>query len=212
MRRAVLILLSCLSWLSACAPTAPAVVMRGSGAMLAPGMRSVRELAPMRAREPLAAWSPDLLAPTLEERAPSAPSADARQPAALVAPPATPMADGAAIASAWIFFQVYKETYSRVDGNRCGFAPSCSRFGFEAVRGHALPGVALAFGRLLRPHHDPEHEHYLAHVSGYLSDPVTNQTFFWGEGAPDDFARHEDPAHAWWLHVRLAERLAKGAR
>jgi hypothetical protein len=47
----------------------------------------------------------------------------------------------------------YQMTASRVGGDRCGFRPSCSAFGLEAVHHHGpVLGVIITADRLMRDH------------------------------------------------------------
>lgn len=112
---------------------------------------------------------------------------------------------GAAMAGAWLIFQGYKQTLSRLDGNKCGFVPSCSRFGYHALSAHGPWGVGLTFARLMRNH--AERDFYLIHPRGYLRDPIENYSFFQDEPALDAFSRYDDPAQGWSMHVRAMERL-----
>lgn len=112
-------------------------------------------------------------------------------------------------AGAWVLFRTYKETYSRFDGNRCGFTPSCSRFGLEAVSARGARGVMLTSARLMRNHGPREREFYRMTPRGYLRDPLENYTFFIGAPKLDAFHEHDDPAHAWFLHVRATRRLSR---
>lgn len=71
---------------------------------------------------------------------------------------------------------LYQRYVSPIDGERCGFAPSCSAFAREAVgRSGAVPGIVLTADRLMRctlfKGQGPD---YLPLPDGKLFDPVEN--------------------------------------
>lgn len=105
----------------------------------------------------------------------------------------------ATTASLW--FGTYKNTVSRVDGNRCQFVPSCSRFAKDAVDSAGVAGIFLGFGRLLRPHN--HNGFYRLNAQGFLQDDLPEYTFWWRTPIEDDFQSYSDPAHAWFQHIRL---------
>ena len=170
---------------------------------------TLRGMAPARSLSP---WEPSIAHPRVRDASPAlalgaAPASIARQ--AHTHRPHTPTAQSPVGAGAWLLFRFYKETFSRMDGNVCGFVPSCSRFGLEATQRHGLRGVAMTFGRLMRNHaHD---DFYRPHPRGYLRDPVRNYTFFGDPPALDAFHLYDDPVHAWSVHVRGAQGLPKHA-
>lgn len=113
------------------------------------------------------------------------------------------LASSPSAATAALWWSLYKQTYSRIDGPTCEFSPSCSRFGVEAVSGHGPLGFSLTFGRLLR-HHD--HDFY-PKIGNLLADPVANYT---GWGPPyrlDEIHEQGDPARGWHGHLRATRRL-----
>lgn len=121
----------------------------------------------------------------------------------------SPTSRGALAASAWIFWRGYARL-SRLNGDVCRFAPTCSRFGWEAVREHGLPGVVLTFARLLRTH---DHSFYRVTESGpdagFLQDPVEGYLFFWRLPSRAETPRPDDAAQGWHEHIR---RVKAGAR
>ncbi|MFU8804402.1 MAG: membrane protein insertion efficiency factor YidD [Bradymonadaceae bacterium] len=106
-------------------------------------------------------------------------------------------------ATAALWWNLYKNTYSRIDGPTCEFSPSCSRFGLEAVGRHGLIGVPMTFGRLLR-HHD--HDFYRKE-GRLLADPLENYSFWRGPHRLDAIDTHDDLAHGWYGHVQTTRRL-----
>ncbi|MEM1347535.1 MAG: membrane protein insertion efficiency factor YidD [Myxococcota bacterium] len=188
----------------------------------APGMRTVLGLPGVEVDADGDAWAPNPLHPVLSLSAsdvddgesherehehnedPSAPRASSWSSEAASTVAGSPVAAGA-----WILFQVYKETYSRFDGNRCGFYPSCSRFGLDAVRARGARGVVLTSARLMRNHGPRERAFYRVSSRGSLRDPIENYTFFLGPPRLDAFHEHDDPAHAWFVHVRAARLLSR---
>lgn len=163
-------------------------------------------------------WAPSALYPTLDtdEQLQQTLTQDQREGKRALAARAdqdasrlaqTPHASkGAMMAGAWFVFQGYKQTLSRLDGNRCGFTPSCSRFGYQALAAHGpITGVGMTFARLMRNH--AEHDFYLNNPQGYLRDPLSNYTFFSDEPAPDTFWRYDDPAQGWYMHVKATTRF-----
>ncbi len=172
---------------SCAAPRAPADAP--PGARLAPGMRSAAGLAP---GAPFAPWGVD-----------SGLARDA-WPAPAPAPEDPVMgaiSSGPAQAALALGFVAYKATWSRLDGPTCAFAPSCSRFGLDAARALGPLGVVYTFGRLMRDH--TAHEHYPPAPPYYLSDPLTNYTFFWRDSGAE--RADDDPAHRSWRRARTQE-------
>ena len=71
--------------------------------------------------------------------------------------------------------RLFQELISPIDGPRCGFSPSCSAFGHQAVRQYGpVRGVLLTADRLLRctPFTTPGTD-YLVLPNGRLFDPVS---------------------------------------
>lgn len=175
--------LAALSCAACAAPQAPPAPPPGEP--IAPGMRSSRGLAPAPAFAP---WGADV---ALARDARPLPEAPARDPVDAA------IEGGPAQAALALGFVAYKATWSRFDGPTCAFSPSCSRFGLDAVSALGPLGVVYTFGRLMRDH--TAHEHYLPAPPFYLSDPLTNYTFFW-RGGPDP-----DPRHRSWRRARAQE-------
>ncbi len=170
---------------AACAAPAPRPAP-APGEPIAPGMRSSRGLAPPSGFAP---WGADV---ALARDARPAPKPAPRDPVGAA------IEGGPAQAAVALGFSVYKATWSRFDGPTCAFSPSCSRFGLDAVRALGALGVVYTFGRLMRDH--TAHDHYLPAPPIYLSDPLSNYTFFWlGDG--DD----PDPRHRSWQRARAKE-------
>jgi putative membrane protein insertion efficiency factor len=70
----------------------------------------------------------------------------------------------------------YRSFISPTQGGRCGFYPSCSTFGLQAVREHGpLQGVMMTTDRLTRCNllKGPGPDYYLL-PEGKLFDPVAN--------------------------------------
>jgi len=93
------------------------------------------------------------------------------EPAA-VAPPAAPAAARQALLMPIRWFQQY---VSPMDGPRCQFAPTCSSFGYTAVRDHGPGlGILMTADRLLRCSHLTEARAYPRRPDGRLADPVAS--------------------------------------
>ncbi len=69
----------------------------------------------------------------------------------------------------------YRTFISPTQGPRCGFYPSCSTFGLQAVREHGLEGVFMTTDRLTRCNllKGPGPDYYQL-PNGKLFDPVSN--------------------------------------
>jgi len=101
-------------------------------------------------------------------RAPESPLVTAAQPSP---PGKNPSVLGSALLGSIRFFQHW---ISPVDGPRCRFSPTCSRFGYEAVHEHGpLLGVVMTADRLMRcsPWTEPGQD-YLRLPNGALHDPL----------------------------------------
>ena len=91
---------------------------------------------------------------------------------AAVAPPVAPAAARQALLVPIRWFQQY---VSPMDGPRCQFAPTCSSFGYTAVRDHGpWQGVLMTADRLLRCSHLTEARAYPRRPDGRLADPVAS--------------------------------------
>jgi putative membrane protein insertion efficiency factor len=68
----------------------------------------------------------------------------------------------------------FQEWISPMDGSRCNFSPTCSRYGYEAVRDRgALLGVIMTADRLMRCSYWTEAgRDYIRLPDGRLHDPV----------------------------------------
>ena len=70
------------------------------------------------------------------------------------------------------WFQAY---VSPIDGPRCQFAPTCSSFGYAAVRDHGpWRGILMTADRLMRCSHLTNPRDYLRRPDGRLADPVAD--------------------------------------
>lgn len=198
-----------LLWTCACAQT-PIKPAPRQGEPIGPHMRSMAKLKGINLKEPFEPWSPNVYYPDVREAGAHDHHAHDHSHAAHAKKDAKTLSKNPTVGSpvgagAWLLFRFYKETFSRLDGNRCGFVPSCSRFGYRAVRDHGLHGVVLTFARLMRNH--AERDFYRHHHRGYLLDPVSNYTFFSDTLRLDIFHQHKDPAHAWYLHIEATKHL-----
>jgi putative membrane protein insertion efficiency factor len=91
---------------------------------------------------------------------------------AAVAPSVAPAADRQALLVPIRWFQTY---VSPMDGPRCQFAPTCSTFGYTAVRDHGPGlGILMTADRLLRCSHLTEARAYPRLPDGRLADPVVS--------------------------------------
>lgn len=89
---------------------------------------------------------------------------------------ATSSVSGAALLGSVRFFQ---EWISPIDGPRCSFSPTCSHYGYRAVRDHgSLFGIVLTADRLMRCTIWTEAgRDYQRLPSGKLYDPVVSNLF-----------------------------------
>ena len=71
------------------------------------------------------------------------------------------------------FFQKW---ISPIDGSRCNFSPTCSRYGYEAIHNHgSFLGIIITADRLLRCSYLTENgSAYNRLPNGTLHDPVAN--------------------------------------
>jgi hypothetical protein len=107
--------------------------------------------------------------------------------------------DNLFLASMYLAFRFYKETWSRADGNTCRFAPSCSRFGWQAVRRHGVWGVVLTMARLTRSHGESP-LHPVDSDGLYILDPLSNYDF-WYHDASGPFDAEVAEAQRWHRHI-----------
>jgi putative component of membrane protein insertase Oxa1/YidC/SpoIIIJ protein YidD len=203
-----------ISSLSIGCASAPKPFPESRGAPIGPGMTSFESLgieSRAESDERDRAWEPNFLYPPLE--APEQRAADDRsrpEPVRRALRAGELEGDirarGPGRASMYLFFRAFKETYSRVDGSYCTFVPSCSRFGLEAVRELGPLGFPLTLGRLTRSHTHERDFYRPADIPIFRRDPVDNYTFWLRDDLrPDDFDSYEDPAHAWFNHLRMLE-------
>lgn len=77
---------------------------------------------------------------------------------------------------AWLAPIGWFQTYvSPIDGPRCQFAPTCSSFGYAAVRDHGpWRGILMTADRLMRCSHLTNPRDYLRRPDGRLADPVAD--------------------------------------
>lgn len=87
-----------------------------------------------------------------------------------VAEPETSSVKLAALGAIW----VYRTFVSPTQVARCGFYPSCSSFGLQAVREHGLQGIPMTTDRLTRCNllKGPGPDYYPL-PNGKLFDPVS---------------------------------------
>ncbi len=77
------------------------------------------------------------------------------------------------------FFQKF---VSRADGPRCSMYPTCSQYGYEAIRAHGpLLGFFMTADRLMRDNISAEGFYPVISVYGVLRfyDPVEDNDFWW---------------------------------
>ncbi len=115
-------------------------------------------------------------------------------------PKKTIAAEGPLKSTALLWFNVYQNTLSRLDGSTCNFSPTCSGFAIQAISKSGPLGFGLALGRLHKNHLD--HSFY-SNKDRRLFDPLDNYTFWLEPTKPDNFDAYQDPAHAWFQHVSL---------
>jgi putative membrane protein insertion efficiency factor len=82
----------------------------------------------------------------------------------------------AAARQAWLapigWFQSY---VSPLDGPRCQFAPTCSSFGYAAIRDRGpWRGILMTADRLMRCSHLTDPRDYLRRPDGRLADPMAD--------------------------------------
>jgi putative component of membrane protein insertase Oxa1/YidC/SpoIIIJ protein YidD len=126
-------------------------------------------------------WSAELAPPLGVELPVTAPAAEAR-PSYLQT-----LARGA--------YSLYRGTLSRAKGANCNFAPSCSRYGHEAIERVGLPlGLVLFGARLMRAHLN--FDRFYRFDGDHLVDPL-DDTLDWllGEGGQDRW--HSLPRSSW---------------
>lgn len=85
-------------------------------------------------------------------------------------PPQYPSKQSYLASTLGLYFGVYRQTLSRVDGATCRFEPTCSGFSQHALHAHGPWGIALTFARLQRYHGDASF--YEAGRDGRLKDPL----------------------------------------
>jgi putative membrane protein insertion efficiency factor len=89
-----------------------------------------------------------------------------------IARPGPPEASRQALMMPIRWFQTY---LSPSDGPRCHFSPTCSRFGYEAVRDHGpWHGLLMTADRLLRCSYLTDSRDYPKLPGGRMADPVAD--------------------------------------
>ncbi|RDV39893.1 membrane protein insertion efficiency factor YidD [Bradymonadaceae bacterium TMQ3] len=151
-----------------------------------PRMEQLTPFAPQRLRPHPAALAGDR-APSSAADAPDAGHGQAH------------LASSPAQATAYLWWRAYSATYSRVDGSTCNFAPSCSRFGLEALS-HSPLGVVWTFGRLQRDQRPDDF--YASGADGKLIDPVQAYTIWGDDPTLDRTPYAESSHHGWYLFVQ----------
>lgn len=87
-------------------------------------------------------------------------------------PPVPPQAPRQALLAPIRWFQAY---VSPTDGPRCQFAPTCSSFGYAALRDHGpWHGILMTADRLLRCSYLTDPRAYPRRLDGRLVDPVVS--------------------------------------
>lgn len=182
-----------------------------TGEKVGHGMRAV-ELAAGSALEP---WEPSALYPALPTPSVGRSVAADALPRGKTSIYATSSNDdtrlntpasGAVVATAWLWFQAYQGTLSRVDGATCRFHPTCSRFAIDAISATGPWGGLLTFARLQRAH--TVERHYAMSDPPFLDDPLDNYVFWLRPSKLDAAEDSKYPSHAWFHHVRAARRIA----
>ena len=88
---------------------------------------------------------------------------------------ASPVAPAAARQALLVPIRWFQQYVSPMDGPRCQFAPTCSTFGYTAVRDHGPGlGILMTADRLLRCSHLTEARAYPRRPDGRLADPVVS--------------------------------------
>jgi len=85
----------------------------------------------------------------------------------------------------------YRETVSKVDGDRCPSEPSCSEYSLQAFRKHGfLIGWVMTVDRLIHEGKEETKVSPLVHSRGKkkIYDPVENNDFWW---YPGDRKKHD---------------------
>jgi putative component of membrane protein insertase Oxa1/YidC/SpoIIIJ protein YidD len=67
---------------------------------------------------------------------------------------------------------LYQSLFSSQDMPRCGFRPSCSHFGQEAISGYGFQGLLMTSDRLLRCNGMSTNHYDINPVTGFIDDPV----------------------------------------
>lgn len=85
----------------------------------------------------------------------------------------------------------YRETISRVDGDRCPSEPSCSEYSLQAFKKHGfLIGWVMTVDRLIHEGREETKVSPFVHSGGKMKiyDPVENNDFWW---YPGDRKKHD---------------------
>lgn len=92
------------------------------------------------------------------------------------------MSPGARLLSLAVNF--YRETVSRVDGERCRMYPSCSAYSLEAIKKHGFfSGYVMTADRLIHESNEMDHAPKIILKNGKQRyyDPVESNDFWWSQ-------------------------------
>lgn len=67
----------------------------------------------------------------------------------------------------------HQKVITHQDGKTCTFIPSCSAYGYQAVKRYGLLGVLMTADRLLRCH--PANRQYYPSIGDYAYEPVRSK-------------------------------------
>lgn len=104
------------------------------------------------------------------------------------APPRVETREGGGTTLGLGLLSFYRDYISAVDGDRCPSHPSCSEFGYLAIKKHGLViGWMMTVDRLI---HEGKDEHatsplVLSDGKWKIYDPVENNDFWWTPGGED---------------------------
>lgn len=90
------------------------------------------------------------------------------------------MSPGARLLSLAVNF--YRETVSRVDGERCRMYPSCSAYSLEAIKKHGFfSGYVMTADRLIHESNEMDHAPKIILKNGKerYYDPIGSNDFWW---------------------------------
>lgn len=120
-------------------------------------------------------------------------------------PPQKSFLEGSPLsATGYLAWRFYSHTFSKMAGETCQFAPSCSRFALDAVS-EGPEGLILAFARLQRNH--MEDDFYKVDDDGYLIDPTSHYNFWRSPLGLNAHLADIDSGHAWYIFLNATEEL-----